>query len=128
MPPRQSASTSAPRAGSIAPSGSGGVLKRLLEATDTAYMSRALVLSVATALACLGAGAGAFLAGRNGGPDLALVARAAAHAGASSGRHSGSAAGFAAGYKVGYRGGYHHAYSAAYGPAYRRAVGVQAAP
>jgi hypothetical protein len=86
-------------------------------------MSRSLVLSVATALACLGTGAGAFVAGRAGGPNLRIVAHAASAAGAQSGAQSGSSAGRVAGYHTGYSAGYHHAYGTAYRVAYRRAVG-----
>ena len=87
-------------------------------------MSRSLLLSLATALVCLGAGAAAFLAGRAGGPNLTIVARAASTAGAHSGAQSGSSAGRAAGYRVGYGAGYHRAYGTSYRVAYRRALGT----
>ena len=86
-------------------------------------MSRALLVSVATALSCLGAGAGAFFAGRAGGPNLAMVARTASQLGAQSGARDGSGAGKLAGYRAGYSAGYHHAYPSAYRAAYRRARG-----
>lgn len=85
-------------------------------------MSRSLLLSVATALACLGAGAGGFLAGRAGGPNLRIVAREASTAGAQSGAQSGARAGAIAGYHAGHSAGYHHAYGRAYRVAYRRAL------
>lgn len=91
-------------------------------------MSRSLLLSVATALVCLGAGTGAFFAGRAGGPNLTIVARAASSAGAQSGAQSGSNAGRTAGYRVGYSVGYHHAYGVNYRVAYRRALGTGTAP
>lgn len=86
-------------------------------------MSRSLLLSLATALTCLGAGTGAFFAGRAGGPNLTIVARAASTAGAQSGTQSGSAAGRRAGYAAGYGAGYHHVYGASYRVAYRRELG-----
>ena len=89
-------------------------------------MSRSLLLSVATALTCLGAGTGAFYAGRAGGPNLTIVARAASTAGAQSGAQSGSNAGRKAGYRVGYPAGYHHAYGVNYRVAYRRGLGAVA--
>jgi hypothetical protein len=82
-------------------------------------MSRSLLLSVATALICLGAGTGAFFAGRAGGPNLTIVARTASTAGAQSGAQSGSNAGRIAGYHTGYRVGYHSAYGASYRQTYR---------
>jgi hypothetical protein len=85
-------------------------------------MSRALVMSVLTALCCLGAGIGAFVAGRAGGPDLAMVRLSATHAGEQSGVREGSSAGRLAGFRAGYRAGYHHAYPTAYRIAYRRAL------
>jgi hypothetical protein len=91
-------------------------------------MSRSLLLSVATALTCLGAGTGAFFAGRAGGPNLTIVARAASSAGAQSGAQSGANAGLTAGYRAGYSVGYHHAYGTNYRAAYRRALGTGTAP
>jgi hypothetical protein len=85
-------------------------------------MSRSLLLSVATALTCLGAATGAFFAGRAGGPDLKIVARAAGVSGAQSGAQAGSNAGRTIGYHAGYSAGYHHAYSRAYRLAYSRAL------
>jgi hypothetical protein len=86
-------------------------------------MTRALLASVATALTCLGAGVGAFLAGRSGGPNLVMVARAGSQAGQQSGARAGSSAGRLAGYRVGYGAGYHHAYPGAYHAAYKHAIG-----
>lgn len=86
-------------------------------------MSRSPLLSVATALTCLGAGMGAFFAGHSGGPDLAAITHVGSQAGAQSGIRAGSKAGRLAGYRAGYSAGYHHTYPAAYRVAYRRAVG-----
>lgn len=86
-------------------------------------MRGSLLLSIATALTCLAAGAGAFFAGRSGGPNLAIVARDASVAGARSGMQSGFAAGGSAGYQAGYTAGYHHAYGSAYRTAYLKALG-----
>lgn len=85
-------------------------------------MTRALVVSVITALSCLGAGTGAFFAGRAGGPNLATVKLHATYAGQQSGARDGSSAGRLAGYHAGYSAGYHHAYRSAYRVAYRRAL------
>lgn len=85
-------------------------------------MSRALLVSVLTALSCLGAGVGAFFAGRAGGPDLATVRLQATYAGQQSGARDGSRAGRLAGYQAGYSAGYHHAYPVAYRIAYRHAL------
>lgn len=86
-------------------------------------MSRSLVLSIVTALTCIGAGTGAFFAGRAGGPNLGIVARTASTAGAQSGAQSGASAGRIAGYHAGYTVGYLHAYGTSYRVAYRNAVG-----
>lgn len=86
-------------------------------------MSRSLVLSVATVLTCLGAGTGAFFAGRAGGPNLRIVAHTASTAGAQSGAQSGLSAGRSAGYRAGYGVGYHRAYGTTYRVAYRNALG-----
>ena len=86
-------------------------------------MSRSLLLSVATALTCLGVATGSSFAGREGGPNLTIVARAGSAAGVQSGIRSGSSAGSLAGYRAGYSAGYHRAYPLAYRSAYRRVVG-----
>jgi hypothetical protein len=86
-------------------------------------MRGSLLVSLAMALVCLGAAAGAFLAGRSGGPDLAIAARAGSLAGARSGARAGSSAGRLAGYQAGYHAGYRHAYAPAYRLAYRQVLG-----
>jgi hypothetical protein len=85
-------------------------------------MTRALLLTVALALCCLGAATGAFLAGRSNGPNLSVLARAATSAGAHAGARRGAAAGRRAGYRAGYNAGYAHAYPKAYRAAYRHAL------
>jgi hypothetical protein len=85
-------------------------------------MTRALLLTIALAISCLGAAAGAFLASRASGPDLSIVSRAGSFDGARSGARAGSSAGQLAGYRAGYHAGYHHAYGRAYRLAYLRAL------
>lgn len=85
-------------------------------------MRRSLLVSVAVALSCLGAGAGGFLAGRAGGPDLKLTVRAGSLAGARSGSQVGARAGDSDGYRAGYKAGSANAYWPAYRLAYRRAA------
>jgi hypothetical protein len=85
-------------------------------------MTRSLLLTLALAVSCLGAGVGAFLAGRSNGPDLTIVARAGTASGTRSGSLAGARSGQAAGYHAGYRAGYRRAYASAYRVAYRRAL------
>ncbi len=86
-------------------------------------MTRSLLLTIALATSCVGAGTGAFLAGRSNGPDLGVLARAGSLAGARSGARVGYDAGRVAGYRAGYTAGYRHGYPRAYRLAYQRAAG-----
>ncbi len=86
-------------------------------------MPRSLLLTITLAVSCLGAGTGAFLAGRANGPDLGVVARAGGLAGARAGARAGYGAGRLAGYRAGYAAGYRHAYARAYRLAYQNAAG-----
>lgn len=86
------------------------------------HMTRSFLLTVALALTCLGAGTGAFIAGRSNGPDLSIVARAGNQAGARSGFRAGVGSGQEVGYRLGYRAGYKSAYERAYRTAYLHAV------
>jgi hypothetical protein len=86
-------------------------------------MTRSLLLTVVLAAICLGAGTGAFMAGRSSGPDLSKVERAGSVAGARSGLQAGAGSGRVAGFKLGYRAGYKSAYERAYRAAYLHAAG-----
>jgi hypothetical protein len=86
-------------------------------------MTRSLLLTIALAITCLAAAAGAFLAGRSNAPDLSMLARAGTFAGARSGARSGAAAATQAGYRAGYQVGYERAYPGAYKTGYLTAVG-----
>jgi hypothetical protein len=86
-------------------------------------MRRSLALSIAIVLSCLAAATGAFFAGRAGGPNLVIAARAGSLAGSRSGAQAGSVAGQRAGYRIGYSAGYRRGYSAAYRLAFQRALG-----
>lgn len=85
-------------------------------------MTRSLLLTIALAISCVGAGVGSFLAGRSTGPDLSVVARAGTVSGARSGTRAGGRSGREAGYQAGYRAAYKHTYPGAYRVAYRRAL------
>jgi hypothetical protein len=69
-------------------------------------MTRSLLLTIALAITCLAAAAGAFLAGRSNAPE-----------------RSGAAAATQAGYRAGYQVGYERAYPGAYKTGYLTAVG-----
>ena len=86
-------------------------------------MRRSLAFSIAIVLSCLGAATGAFFAGRAGGPNLVMAARAGSLAGSHSGAQAGSVAGQRAGYRVGYHAGYRYGYPAAYRQAFQRMLG-----
>jgi hypothetical protein len=85
-------------------------------------MARSLVMTVALALCCIGAGTAAFMAGRANAPDLRLLARSGTSSGVRLGARAGSAAGQKAGFRAGYTAGYKTTYSLAYRTAYLRAV------